>query len=66
MYKASFFFGTMSFNSWALLVTWLHIGAPQKIHETMDLQPILNNNLPCAHTKLEFDMLDVTRKLVKF
>jgi hypothetical protein len=24
-------FGTMSFNLWAILTTWVHIGVPQKI-----------------------------------
>jgi hypothetical protein len=32
----------------------------------MNLKPILNKNSPRAHTKLEFDMLDVPRKLVKY
>jgi hypothetical protein len=30
MGKINFFFGTMLFNFWAVLVTWLQIGAPQK------------------------------------
>jgi hypothetical protein len=32
----------------------------------MNLQPILNNNSLWAHTELEFDVLGVTRKLVKY
>jgi hypothetical protein len=32
----------------------------------MKLQPILNKNSPWAHMELEFDVLGVARKLVKF
>ena len=28
---SKFFFSTLSFNPWAILATWLHVGAPQKI-----------------------------------
>ena len=31
--KTKFFFGTLPFNPWAVLATWLHVGALQKIHE---------------------------------
>jgi hypothetical protein len=31
--KTNFFFSTLSFSPWAILATWLHVGAPQKIHE---------------------------------
>jgi hypothetical protein len=31
--KTIFFFGTMPFSPWAVLATWLHIGAPQKLQE---------------------------------
>ena len=33
MDKTNFFFGILSFNPWAILATWLHKGALQKIHE---------------------------------
>jgi hypothetical protein len=33
MGKTNFFLSTLSFNSWAILVTWLHVEAPQKIQE---------------------------------
>jgi hypothetical protein len=33
MDKISFFFGTVPFGPWVVLVTWLHVGAPQKIQE---------------------------------
>jgi hypothetical protein len=29
--KTNFFFGTMLFNPWAVIATWLHLGAPQKL-----------------------------------
>jgi hypothetical protein len=31
--KKNFFFGTVLSSPWAILATWLYIGAPQKIHE---------------------------------
>ena len=31
--KTKFFLITMPFSPWAVLATWLHIGAPQKIQE---------------------------------
>jgi hypothetical protein len=33
MDKANFFLSTLSINPWAVLATWLHVGAPQKIQE---------------------------------
>jgi hypothetical protein len=33
MGKTNFFFSTLPFNPWAVLATWLHVGAPQKIQE---------------------------------
>jgi hypothetical protein len=32
----------------------------------MNLQPVLNKNSPGAHMELEFSMLGVARKLMKF
>jgi hypothetical protein len=29
MGKTSYFFGTLPFSLWAVLATWLHLGAPQ-------------------------------------
>jgi hypothetical protein len=31
MGKTNFFLSTLPFNPWAILATWLHVGAPQKI-----------------------------------
>jgi hypothetical protein len=31
MGKTNFFHSTLSFSPWAVLSTWLHVGAPQKI-----------------------------------
>jgi hypothetical protein len=31
MGKTNFFFSTLPFSLWAVLATWLHIGAPQKM-----------------------------------
>jgi hypothetical protein len=31
MDKTNFFFSTLPFSPWAILATWLHVGAPQKI-----------------------------------
>jgi hypothetical protein len=33
MGKTNFFFSTLPFSPWAISVTWLHVGAPQKIQE---------------------------------
>jgi hypothetical protein len=33
MDKTNFFLSTLSFNPYVVLATWLHVGAPQKIHE---------------------------------
>jgi hypothetical protein len=33
MGKTKFFFSTLSFSPWAILATWMHVGAPQKIQE---------------------------------
>jgi hypothetical protein len=33
MGRTNFFLSTMPFNPWAVSATWLHVGAPQKIHE---------------------------------
>jgi hypothetical protein len=35
MGKTNFFLGTLTFNPLAVLATWLHIGAPQKIHKKL-------------------------------
>jgi hypothetical protein len=66
MGKTIFFFSTLPFNPWAVLATWLHVGAPQKIQEEMNLKPVLNKTSPQAHTELELDILGVPRKLVKY
>jgi hypothetical protein len=31
MSKTNFFLSTLPFSLWAVLATWLHVGAPQKI-----------------------------------
>jgi hypothetical protein len=31
MGKTNFFLGTLPFSLWAILATWLHVGAPQII-----------------------------------
>jgi hypothetical protein len=33
MGKTNFYLSTLRFTPWAILATWLHVGAPQKIHE---------------------------------
>jgi hypothetical protein len=33
MGKTNFFLSTLPFNPWAVSATWLHVGAPKKIHE---------------------------------
>jgi hypothetical protein len=64
--KTNFFLSTMPFSPWAVLATWLHVGAPHKIKIKMSLIPILNKNSPRAHTKSELDVLGIHGKLVKY
>jgi hypothetical protein len=33
MGKTKYFLSTLPFSPWAVLATWLHVGAPQKIQE---------------------------------
>jgi hypothetical protein len=33
MGKTNFFLNTLPFSPWAISATWLHVGAPLKIHE---------------------------------
>jgi hypothetical protein len=33
MDKTNYFLRTLPFSPWAVSATWLHVGAPQKIHE---------------------------------
>jgi hypothetical protein len=33
MGKTNFFLNTLSFSPWAVLATWLHVGALQKVQE---------------------------------
>jgi hypothetical protein len=33
MGKTNYFLRTLPYSPWAVLATWLHVGAPQKIHE---------------------------------
>jgi hypothetical protein len=33
MGKTNFFLSTLPFSPWVASATWLHVGAPQKIHE---------------------------------
>jgi hypothetical protein len=33
MGKTNFFLSTLPFSPWAILATWLHVGAPQKMQE---------------------------------
>jgi hypothetical protein len=44
MGKTNFFLSTLPFNPWAVLATWLHVGAPHNI---------LNNELK-THFKQNF------------
>jgi hypothetical protein len=66
MGKTNFFLSPLPFSPWAVLATWLHVGAPHKIQEKMNLIPVFNKNLLPAHTKSEFDVLGIHRKLVKY
>jgi hypothetical protein len=45
---------------------WLNVGAPQKVQENLNLQPILNKNSPWAHMEPRFDVFGVVEKVVKY
>jgi hypothetical protein len=45
---------------------WLHIRAPKKIQNKMNLQLILSKNSPRAHMELKFNVLGVAEKLMKY
>jgi hypothetical protein len=62
MGKTNFFLSTLPFNPWAVLATWLHVGAPQNIYRKNEL----NKNSPRAHSESKFDVLGVHGKLVKY
>jgi hypothetical protein len=66
MGKTNFFLSTLPFRPWAVSATWLHVGAPQKIQEKMNLIHVYNKNLPRAHMELKLDVLGVHGKLVKY
>jgi hypothetical protein len=40
MGKTNFFLSTLPFSPWAVLATWLHVGAPQKIQEKSELDEL--------------------------
>jgi hypothetical protein len=63
--KTNFFFSTQTFSPWAVLATWLHVVAPQK-YKKMNLKHVINKTSPWAHMELEFDVLGVAKKLVKY
>jgi hypothetical protein len=66
MDKRNSFLNTLSFRLWAILAIWLHVGAPQKIQEKINLIPILNKTSPRAHMESELGVLGVSGKLVKY
>jgi hypothetical protein len=66
MSKTNFFFSTLSFSPWAILATWMYVGAPQNIHEKKEeFKTRLNKNSPHAYAKSKFDILGVPGKLLK-
>jgi hypothetical protein len=63
--KSNFFLSTLYFSPWAVLATWLHVGAPQKIKDNK-LNTFLNKTSPHTHIELELEVLGVPKKLVKY
>jgi hypothetical protein len=66
MGKTNFFLSTLPFNPWAVLATWLHIGAPQKTQEKWTQNLFWTKIRHGPHTESEFDVLGVLGKLVKY
>ena len=52
----------MPFSPWAILGTWLHVGAPQKIHEKMNLKPVLIPKSPCVFSP-NSAIFDIIRRI---
>jgi hypothetical protein len=65
MDKSNFFFGTLPLSPWALFSYVIECRSSKHIWK-MNFQTILNKNLPHVHMDLEFDVLDVAKKLVKY
>ena len=63
--KSNFFFDTPPFNPWAILITWLHIGAFQK-YKKNEFTIHFEQNSPWAHMELEFDVLGVAKNHVTY
>ena len=59
------FFGTLSYKTWVMLATWLHLGSSQKYRRKLILYPTLNTKLFLIHTKLGLGVLDIVEKLAK-
>jgi hypothetical protein len=59
MGKTKKILSTLPFSPWAVLATWLHVGAPQENTGKMNLKPVLNKTSPRAHTESELDVLGV-------
>jgi hypothetical protein len=64
--KTNYFLKTLPFNPWAVSATWVHVGAPYKMHEKMSLILVFNKNSPQAHIESELGVLGIHGKLVKY
>jgi hypothetical protein len=64
--KNKVFFGILFFSPWVISATWLHTGTPLKFKKKMNLLFILNKNSLQAHIELDFGMLGVATKHVKY
>jgi hypothetical protein len=66
MGKTIFFLITLPFSHMSNFIHMAACRSSSKNTRKMNVKPILNKTSPRAHTELEFDVLGVPRKLVKY
>jgi hypothetical protein len=62
--KTNLFFGTLSYNPWAILATWLHLAL--KITKNLNSQTVLNIELFPTYTKSKLNMFGIVGELVNY
>jgi hypothetical protein len=65
MGKTNFFLSTLPFSPWALLATWLHVGAPQK-YKKKQLKIHFEQNFTTGSYEVGIGRVGIHGKLVKY
>jgi hypothetical protein len=66
MVKTNFFCGTLPFSLWAFFSHVVAYKSSSKNTRKMNMQPVLNKNIPWIHVQSKFDVLGVAKELVKY